>query len=117
MHNREIKTYLETVKRIRNTLAAADNTLVLIVPKAALVANADQRGGAHVAIAHGTLAVALVAESADGYTALLAAHYEIGVVAGHGEEVCVRSLTWEGRVFVRIKQLLGSDEKHLVRED
>lgn len=75
---------LEAVKGVADALAAAHDALVLVVAEAALVADAHQRRRAHVRVADGTLAVALVAEAADRDTGLLAAHYEIGVVAGHG---------------------------------
>ena len=58
-------------------LAAANDTLVLVVAKGAFVADSDECSGAHVAVANGTFAVAFIAEAADGYARLLAAHYEI----------------------------------------
>ena len=66
---------LEAVEGVRYSLAAAHDALVLVVAEAALVADAHEGGGPHVAVADGTLAVALVAEAADGYAGLLAAHY------------------------------------------
>ena len=60
-------------------LATAHDTLVLVVAEGALVADAHERCGAHVGVADGTLAVALVAEAADRDARLLAAHYEIAV--------------------------------------
>lgn len=65
-------------------LAAANNTLVLVVAKGAFVADANEGGGAHVAVADWAFAVALVAEASDGDARLLAAHDEIGVMARHG---------------------------------
>ena len=58
-------------------LATADNTLVLIVTKGALVAYPHQRCRSHVAVADGAFAVAFVAETTDGDARLLAAHYEV----------------------------------------
>ena len=55
-------------------LSAADDALVLVIPKAALVADAHQRRGPHVRIADRTLSVALVAEAAEGDAGLLPAH-------------------------------------------
>lgn len=68
---------LETVESVRDSLATAHHTLVLVVAEAALVADAHQRRWPHVGVAHGTLAVAFVAEPADGNAGLLAAHYEV----------------------------------------
>lgn len=68
---------LEAVKGVRDALAAADDALVLVVSKRALVADADEGRGADVGVADGALAVTLVAEAADGDAGLLAAHYEI----------------------------------------
>ncbi|EXF78011.1 peroxin 26 [Colletotrichum fioriniae PJ7] len=68
---------LEAVKGVRDALAAADDALVLVVSERALVADANEGRGADVGIADGALAVALVAEAADGDAGLLAAHYEI----------------------------------------
>ncbi|KAK0378353.1 peroxin 26 [Colletotrichum limetticola] len=68
---------LEAVKGVRDALAAADDALVLVVSERALVADADEGRGADVGVADGALAVALVAEAADGDAGLLAAHYEI----------------------------------------
>lgn len=68
---------LKAVKRIADALATAHDALVLVVAEGALVADARQCGRAHVGVAHGAFAVAFVAETADGYTALFAAHYEV----------------------------------------
>ncbi|KAK1827113.1 hypothetical protein QBC39DRAFT_428564 [Podospora conica] len=68
---------LEAVKGVRDALAAAHDALVLVVAEAALVADAHQCRRPHVRVAHGALAVALVAEAADGDAGLLAAHDEI----------------------------------------
>ena len=67
----------KAVERIADALAAADDALVLVVAEAAFVADAHQSCRAHVAVADGALAVAFVAEAADCYARLLAAHYEI----------------------------------------
>jgi hypothetical protein len=74
---------LEAVERIADALAAAHNALVLVVAEGAFVADARERGGAHVRVADGAFAVAFVAESADGDSGLLAAHYEVGMMARH----------------------------------
>lgn len=71
------------VEGVADALAAADDALVLVVSEAALVADAHQRRGPHVRVADGALAVALVAEPADGDACLFAAHDEIWVMAGH----------------------------------
>ena len=56
-------------------LAAAHDAFVLVVAEGAFVADADEGGGADVAVADGAFAVAFVAEAADGDAGLLAAHY------------------------------------------
>ena len=56
-------------------LSAAHDALVLVVAKGAFVADTDEGRRAHIAVADGALAVALVAETADGDAGLLAAHY------------------------------------------
>lgn len=66
-------------KRLKTYLATANHTFILIIPKAALIADADKRCGANVGIADGTFAVAFIAQAADGNAGLLAAHYEIAV--------------------------------------
>ena len=73
---------LEAVEGVRDALAAADDALVLVVAEAALVADADERRRADVRVADGALAVALVAEAADGDAGLLAAHDEVAAVWG-----------------------------------
>ena len=70
---------LKAVESVGDALATADDALVLVVAEGALVADADQGGGADVGVADGAFAVALVAEAADGYAGLLAAHDEISV--------------------------------------
>lgn len=75
---------LKAVESVGNALATADDAFVLVVAKGAFVADAGECRGAHVRVADGALAVAFVAEAADGYAGLLAAHYEIGVMARHG---------------------------------
>jgi hypothetical protein len=68
---------LEAVEGVRDALAAAHDALVLVVAEGTLVADAGERGRAHVGVAHGAFAVAFVAQAADGDAGLLAAHYEI----------------------------------------
>jgi hypothetical protein len=58
-------------------LSSADYTLVLVVSKAALVADAHQGRRSDIGIAHGAFAVALIAQAADCNAGLLAAHNEI----------------------------------------
>ena len=60
---------------MKTHLATAHDALVLVVAKGAFVADADEGGRAHVAVADGAFAVAFVAEAADGDAGLLAAHY------------------------------------------
>jgi len=68
---------LEAVEGVADALAAADYAFVLVVPEAALVADAHERGGPHVAVADGAFAVALVAQAPDGDAGLFAAHDEV----------------------------------------
>lgn len=75
---------LEAVESVRDAFAAANDALVLVVAERALVADAHESGGAHIGVADRALAVAFVAEAADGNAAGLAAHDEIWVMAGHG---------------------------------
>ena len=56
---------LKAVERIADALAAAHHAFVLVVAEAALVADAHERGGPHVAVADGAFAVAFVAEASD----------------------------------------------------
>lgn len=74
---------LKAIECIANPLPAAYNAFVLIVAEATFVADAHQCCGTNVRIAHWALAVAFVTEAAHGYAWCFAAHYEIGVVAGH----------------------------------
>ena len=67
VHGRKNPTYL----------TAANNTLVLVISKAALVANANKGGRTNVGVADGTFAIAFIAQSTDSNTRLLAAHYKI----------------------------------------
>lgn len=74
---------LEAVESVGDSLAAAHDTLVLVVAEGAFVADADEGGGADVAVTDGALSIALVAEAADGDSGLLPAHNQIGMMAGH----------------------------------
>jgi hypothetical protein len=74
---------LEAVEGVADALAATHDALVLVVAERALVADARQRRRPHVRVAHGALAVALVAQAADVDAGKLAAHDQVGVVAGH----------------------------------
>jgi hypothetical protein len=67
----------EAVEGVGDALAAADDTLVLVVSEGAFVADAGERGRAHVRVADGAFAIALVAEAADRDASLLAAHDEV----------------------------------------
>lgn len=89
---------LKTIERVTDPLAAAHNALILVVAKGTLIADAYEGRRTHVRVADGTLAVAFVAESADGDAGLLAAHDEIGVMARHFVLVCFGFL--EGCSFV-----------------
>jgi hypothetical protein len=68
---------LEAVESVRDTFAPAHHALVLIVSERALVADPDESRGSHVGVADGALAVAFVAETADGDAGGLATHDEI----------------------------------------
>ncbi len=68
---------LEAVERVADALAAADDAFVLVVAEGAFVADADEGGGADVGVTDGAFAVAFVAEAADGYAGLFAAHDEV----------------------------------------
>jgi hypothetical protein len=68
---------LKAVERVRDTLTTTDDTLVLVVSEAALIADAHKGGRADVGIADWTFAVTFIAETADGNAGLLAAHNKI----------------------------------------
>ncbi len=89
---------LEAVEGVADALAAADDALVLVVAEGALVADARQRRRPHVRVAHGALAVALVAQSPDVDPRQLAAHHEVRVVARHGPGFAAEGmgLVWRG---------------------
>ena len=72
---------LETVKRVTDALAAAHDTLILVVAKGAFIADAHQRGRSHVRVAHRTLAIAFVADSSDRDARLLST---LDVIGGGG---------------------------------
>jgi hypothetical protein len=74
---------LKAVEGITDALAAADDTLILVVSEGALVADADQSCWADVGVADGAFAVAFVTQTADRNSWLLAAHDEVGVVTRH----------------------------------
>ena len=95
---------LEAVEGVADALAAAHDALVLVVAEAALVADARQRRGAHVRVAHGALAVALVAQPADGDAGLLAAHDEIAGAEGQQLEKSGAGgeLTGDGETWRRV---------------
>ena len=100
---------LEAVKGVRDAFATADDAFVLVVAEGALVANAGKGGRAHVGVAYGAFAVALVAEAADGDAGLLAAHYEIAALdVSIGAYLCwVEALTDDGetwRGFIDVAQ-------------
>lgn len=66
---------LKAIESITDALATTHYTLVLIVAEGTLVADSGESGRAHVGVANGAFAVALVAEAADGDAGGLAAHY------------------------------------------
>lgn len=68
---------LEAVEGVRDAFAAAHDAFVLVVAERALVADAGERGRAHVRVAHGAFAVAFVAQAPDGDAGLFAAHDEV----------------------------------------
>lgn len=74
---------LETIERITDPFASTDYAFVLVVAETALIADPSEGSGPYVGIADGTFPVAFVAETTERYTGCFAAHYEIGVVAGH----------------------------------
>ncbi len=77
---------LKAVERVTDPLPATHHTFVLVVAEGAFVADAGEGGGADVGVADGAFAVAFVAEAADVDAGELAAHDEVGVVAGHSGE-------------------------------
>ena len=81
---------LKAVEGVGDALATADNALVLVVAEGAFVADAGERRRSHVRVADRALAVTFVAEAADGYARLLAAHYEIGMMARHDGKFLVK---------------------------
>ena len=85
---------LEAVEGVGDAFATAHDALVLVVAEGALVADVGQGCWAHVGIADGAFAVALVTETADGYPSLLAAHDEIGMMARHGGGVRCLEKAW-----------------------
>jgi hypothetical protein len=62
---------------VRDSLPSADYALVLIVSKAAFVADSDESGGTNVGITDWAFAVTFVTETPDGNSCLLAAHNKI----------------------------------------
>lgn len=74
---------LKAIEGITDPLPTAHDTFVLVVAEAAFVADAHERCGTHVRVTDGAFAVTFVAEAAHGDAGCFAAHYEIGVVAGH----------------------------------
>lgn len=70
---------LETVESVTDPFPTAHHALVLIVAERAFVADSDESCWADVAVADGAFAVTFVAETADCYAWLLAAHDEIAM--------------------------------------
>jgi hypothetical protein len=66
---------LKAIERIRNALATANDAFVLVITKGAFVTDTGEGGGAHIGVTYRAFSVAFVAEAADGYTSLFAAHY------------------------------------------
>lgn len=84
----------EAVEGVGNSLATAHDAFVLVVAEGALVADVSQGCRAHVGIADGAFTIALVAKAANGYSSLLAAHDEIGMMAGHSGGVRCLEKAW-----------------------
>ncbi len=91
-------------------LTTANHTLILVIPKAALIADAYERCGANIGIADGTFAVAFIAEAADSNAGLLPAHYEI---AG---KMLVSCSSW-GELQKRGKAVELTDDGETLLED
>lgn len=75
---------LKTVKGVGYSFSSADNTFVLVVAEGTFVADANEGCGTDVGIADGTFAVTFVAETAERDARGLAAHSQVGMMAGHG---------------------------------
>lgn len=65
----------KAVESVGNAFSTAHHTFVLIVAKGAFVTYTDKGSWANIAIAYRAFAVAFVAEAANSYARLLAAHY------------------------------------------
>lgn len=73
-----VSIYPKDLSISRSTyLSTANHTLVLIVPEAAFIADADEGCRTNVGIADGAFAIAFIAKSTDGNARLLATHNEI----------------------------------------
>ena len=89
--NEREKRFMYTRKRsgltaiigVRNPHAAADHAPPLEAAVIALVAGVHDRARVDEAIANDALAVALLAQPADGDAGLLPTHDQIGMVLGH----------------------------------
>ena len=68
---------LKAVKGIRYAFSTANNAFVLVVAKGAFVTDSRKSCRSYVGVAYGTLAVAFVAEAADGDASGFSAHYQI----------------------------------------
>lgn len=75
----------EAVEGIADPLSSAHDAFVLVVAEAALVADAHKGCRTHVGVTDRAFAIAFVAETTHRDAGRFAAHYEIGVVAGHIE--------------------------------
>ena len=64
----------EAILRVADALTAADDALVLVVAKAAFIADADLGGRPYVAVTDWALAVTLFAKATHGNAGLLSAH-------------------------------------------
>ena len=95
---------LKAIKCVRDALTTTDDTFVLIITEGTFVADADERGGADVAVADRAFAVAFVAETAHGYAGLFAAHDEISGRRGNGLVVVLK----EGRARSGMEREGGS---------
>lgn len=93
---------LEAVECVRDSLSTAHDALVLVVSKRALVTYPYESGRSNVGIADRAFAIAFVAEAADGYAGLLAAHYQVAILVVSG----ILSQVMEGKLTDDVATLL-----------
>ena len=111
---------LKAVERIRYSFTSTYDALVLIVAEGAFVADAREGRGPHVGVADGALAVAFVAEAADGDAGGLAAHDEVAGCDVSGiarlEDADV-TLTDDGGTWLRYVWKSGDEAAQLQRDN